>query len=115
VGLENRVNHRPSELSGGQQQRAAIARALVGKPAILMADEPTGNLDSQTGKSILETFEALHANGLTLIMVTHDDRIADRCERVVRLADGLLESDRDGGGRARRRAADPGSPGGAHP
>jgi putative ABC transport system ATP-binding protein len=105
VGLENRVNHRPSELSGGQQQRAAIARALVGQPAILMADEPTGNLDSQTGKSILETFEALHAKGLTLIMVTHDDRIADRCERVVRLADGLLESDRDGGGRARRRDA----------
>ena len=105
VGLENRVSHRPSELSGGQQQRAAIARALVGQPAILMADEPTGNLDSQTGKSILETFEALHAKGLTLIMVTHDDRIADRCERVVRLADGLLESDRDGGGRARRRDA----------
>jgi putative ABC transport system ATP-binding protein len=105
VGLENRMTHRPRELSGGQQQRAAIARALVGKPAILMADEPTGNLDSSTGKSILETFETLHAAGLTLIMVTHDDRIADRCERVVRLSDGMLESDRDGGGRARRRAA----------
>lgn len=104
VGLENRMTHRPRELSGGQQQRAAIARALVGKPAILMADEPTGNLDSSTGKSILETFETLHAAGLTLIMVTHDDRIADRCERVVRLSDGMLESDRDGGGRARRRA-----------
>lgn len=101
VGLENRVHHRPRELSGGQQQRAAIARALVGEPAILMADEPTGNLDSQTGRSILETFEALHARGLTLIMVTHDDRIAARCQRVVRLSDGALESDRDGGGRHR--------------
>jgi putative ABC transport system ATP-binding protein len=101
VGLENRTHHRPRELSGGQQQRAAIARALVGNPAILMADEPTGNLDSHTGASILETFEKLHAEGLTLIMVTHDDRIADRCQRVVRLKDGELESDRDGGGRLR--------------
>ena len=105
VGLDNRMTHRPRELSGGQQQRAAIARALVGKPAILMADEPTGNLDSHTGRAILETFEELHANGLTLIMVTHDDKIADRCERVVRLADGALESDRDGGARRRAREA----------
>jgi putative ABC transport system ATP-binding protein len=102
VGLENRLHHRPRELSGGQQQRSAIARALVGKPAILMADEPTGNLDSSTGSAILETFEELHAKGLTLIMVTHDDRIADRCQRVVRLKDGELELDRDGGGRKRR-------------
>ncbi|MEY3143545.1 MAG: hypothetical protein RLY21_2038 [Planctomycetota bacterium] len=107
VGLENRMHHRPRELSGGQQQRAAIARALVGKPAILMADEPTGNLDSHTGRAILETFEELHANGLTLIMVTHDDRIAERCERVVRLADGALESDRDGGARRRARDTEP--------
>ena len=99
VGLDNRMSHRPRELSGGQQQRAAIARALVGKPAILMADEPTGNLDSATGQSILETFEHLHARGLTLIMVTHDDRIAQRCERVVRLKDGVVEHDRAGGGR----------------
>ena len=99
------MHHRPRELSGGQQQRAAIARALVGRPAILMADEPTGNLDSTTGKQILETFEELHAKGLTLIMVTHDDRIAARCERVVRLADGDLESDRDGGGRMARADA----------
>lgn len=105
VGLENRLTHRPKELSGGQQQRAAIARALVGQPAILMADEPTGNLDSTTGKAILETFEELHSRGLTLIMVTHDDRIAARCERVVRLADGNIESDRDGGGRGVRRPA----------
>ncbi len=96
VGLENRVHHRPYELSGGQQQRAAIARALVGRPAILMADEPTGNLDSATGQAILEVFEALHAKGLTLIMVTHDDRIADRCQRVVRLKDGAVEYDRIG-------------------
>jgi len=106
VGLDNRMSHRPRELSGGQQQRAAIARALVGKPAILMADEPTGNLDSQTGRAILETFEELHAKGLTLIMVTHDDKIADRCQRVVRLADGALESDRDGGARRRAREAE---------
>ncbi len=105
VGLANRMSHRPHELSGGQQQRAAIARALVGNPAILMADEPTGNLDSATGTQILETFEALHAQGLTLIVVTHDDRVAARCERVVRLADGDLELDRDGGGRHRRDAA----------
>ncbi|MFM7051149.1 MAG: ABC transporter ATP-binding protein [Planctomycetota bacterium] len=104
VGLENRTEHRPNELSGGQQQRAAIARALVGRPAILMADEPTGNLDSSTGQSILETFEDLHAKGLTLIMVTHYDRIAARCERVVRLGDGLLQSDTRGGGYGRTRS-----------
>ncbi|MDZ4831360.1 MAG: ABC transporter ATP-binding protein [Phycisphaerae bacterium] len=99
VGLGDRLTHRPIELSGGQQQRVAIARALVTRPAILMADEPTGNLDSATGESILQLFEALHAEGLTLIMVTHDDRIAARCERIVRLKDGLVEYDRSGGGR----------------
>lgn len=98
VGLENRLHHRPRELSGGQQQRAAIARALVGRPAILMADEPTGNLDSATGEAILKVFEDLHARGLTLIMVTHDDRIAGRCQRIVRLRDGSIEFDRAGGG-----------------
>jgi putative ABC transport system ATP-binding protein len=102
VGLGDRLGHRPVELSGGQQQRVAIARALVTKPAILMADEPTGNLDSSTGESILQLFEALHADGLTLIMVTHDDRIAGRCERIVRLRDGLIEFDRPGGGFGRR-------------
>jgi putative ABC transport system ATP-binding protein len=107
VGLENRQHHRPRELSGGQQQRAAIARALVGRPAILMADEPTGNLDSTTGEAILQVFEELHAKGLTLIMVTHDDRIAQRCERVVRLRDGLVEVDRAGGRKS-------GTPLGAH-
>lgn len=93
VGLGDRVGHRPKELSGGQQQRAAIARALVGEPAVLMADEPTGNLDSATGESILGLFESLHAEGLTIIMVTHDDEVADRCERIVRLRDGLIETD----------------------
>ncbi|MEL6329641.1 MAG: ABC transporter ATP-binding protein [Planctomycetota bacterium] len=94
VDLGNRVGHRPRELSGGQQQRVAIARALVTEPVVLMADEPTGNLDSKTGDAILELFEGLHFNGMTIIMVTHDDDVADRCERIVRLRDGLLESDR---------------------
>ncbi len=93
VGLGDRVGHRPKELSGGQQQRAAIARALVGDPAVLMADEPTGNLDSTTGEAILSMCDDLHQKGLTIIMVTHDDEVADRCERVVRLRDGEVESD----------------------
>jgi putative ABC transport system ATP-binding protein len=93
VGLADRATHRPRELSGGQQQRAAIARALVTEPVILMADEPTGNLDSKTGESILQLFERLHSEGLTILMVTHDDSISSRCERIVRLRDGLLESD----------------------
>ena len=94
VGLGDRIHHRPRELSGGQQQRVAIARALVTDPVVLMADEPTGNLDSKTGEAILALFESLHAKGMTIIMVTHDDAIADRCRRIVRLRDGLLESDR---------------------
>ncbi len=93
VGLGDRLGHRPIELSGGQQQRVAIARALVGEPAVLMADEPTGNLDTATGDAILEMFEELHDEGLTIIMVTHDDAVAERCERIVRLRDGLIESD----------------------
>jgi putative ABC transport system ATP-binding protein len=94
VGLSDRLGHRPRELSGGQQQRVAIARALVTRPSILMADEPTGNLDSKTGQAILATFEDLHRQGMTIIMVTHDDNIAKRCRRVVRLADGLVCEDR---------------------
>ena len=93
VGLGDRLGHRPRELSGGQQQRTAIARALVTRPVVLLADEPTGNLDSATGKAILETFDSLHAQGMTLIMVTHDDNVAARCHRVVRLRDGVVESD----------------------
>jgi putative ABC transport system ATP-binding protein len=94
VGLGERLTHRPSQLSGGQQQRTAIARALVGDPVVLMADEPTGNLDSSTGEAILQVIEELHRRGMTIVMVTHDDRIATRCQRVVRLKDGLIESDR---------------------
>ncbi len=94
VGLGNRLGHRPSELSGGQQQRVAIARALVTRPVVLMADEPTGNLDSATGEAILRVIEDLHQGGMTIVMVTHDDRIATRCERVIRLKDGVVESDR---------------------
>jgi putative ABC transport system ATP-binding protein len=93
VGLGDRLTHRPRELSGGQQQRVAIARALVGDPAVLMADEPTGNLDSKTGESILKLFEGLHETGMTIIMVTHDESIAERCQRVVRLLDGMLDVD----------------------
>jgi putative ABC transport system ATP-binding protein len=93
VGLGDRLTHRPRELSGGQQQRVAIARALVTDPAIIMADEPTGNLDSKTGQSILELLTQLHETGMTIIVVTHDERVADRCERIIRLRDGELESD----------------------
>jgi putative ABC transport system ATP-binding protein len=95
VGLGDRLGHRPRELSGGQQQRAAIARALVTRPVVLLADEPTGNLDSATGEAILQVIEGLHKQGMTVIMVTHDDRIATRCQRVVRLKDGNIEFDRN--------------------
>ncbi|MBX3378281.1 MAG: ABC transporter ATP-binding protein [Phycisphaeraceae bacterium] len=94
VGLGDRLGHRPRELSGGQQQRVAIARALVTRPVILLADEPTGNLDSATGRAILDTFDQLHAGGMTIIMVTHDPATAARCHRVVRLKDGVVEFDR---------------------
>jgi len=93
VGLGDRLGHRPKELSGGQQQRVAVARALVTDPLILMADEPTGNLDSATGESILGLIDELHQQGLTVIMVTHDEAVADRCQRIVRLHDGMIESD----------------------
>lgn len=93
VGLADRLSHRPNELSGGQQQRVAIARSLVTNPAILMADEPTGNLDTATGDAILDIFDQLHAEGLTIIMVTHDHKVADRCQRIVVLEDGNLASD----------------------
>ncbi len=93
VGLADRVNHTPGELSGGQQQRASIARALVTNPSILLADEPTGNLDSETGKEVLELFEQLHADGLTTIIVTHDDDVGKRCKRVIHLNDGAIDTD----------------------
>ena len=93
VGLGDRLGHRPKELSGGQQQRVAVARALVTSPDLLLADEPTGNLDSKTGEAILKLLDDLHREGLTIVMVTHDDNIAEHCERVIRLRDGRIESD----------------------
>ncbi len=93
VGLNDRMSHVPNQLSGGQRQRVAIARALVTEPAILLADEPTGNLDSSTTLEIMSLFDQLHADGQTLILVTHEQDIADRCRRVVTLRDGHLVSD----------------------
>ena len=98
VGLEDRAQHRPNQLSGGQRQRVAIARALVNRPSILLADEPTGNLDTHTGDEILEIFSALHAAGNTVILVTHDEDVARHAGRVLRLRDGRIESDRVGDG-----------------
>ncbi|WP_246853583.1 ABC transporter ATP-binding protein [Rufibacter aurantiacus] len=93
VGLGSRAKHKPNELSGGQRQRVAIARALVNDPSIILADEPTGNLDTKTSYEIMGLFEALHAKGNTIIMVTHEDDIAHYAHRIVRLRDGLIESD----------------------
>jgi putative ABC transport system ATP-binding protein len=93
VGLENRLEHKPFELSGGQQQRVAIARALVNDPLVILADEPTGNLDSTSGAEILRLFQELNQQGKTLIMVTHDDDISAHARRAIRLRDGQIESD----------------------
>jgi putative ABC transport system ATP-binding protein len=90
LGLDDRVGHRPDELSGGQRQRVAIARALIGEPAIVMADEPTGNLDSQAGANVLATFDELNRAGHTLILVTHDPGVASRAQRIVHISDGKV-------------------------
>jgi putative ABC transport system ATP-binding protein len=93
VGLGDRVHHKPNEMSGGQRQRVAIARALVNRPSILLADEPTGNLDTRTGDEILELFESLSAKGNTLLVVTHEENVARHARRVIRIRDGLVASD----------------------
>jgi len=93
VGLENRAGHKPNELSGGQRQRVAIARALVNDPSILLADEPTGNLDTKTSYEIMDLFDQLYSKGNTIVMVTHEEDIAHYAHRIVRLRDGLVESD----------------------
>lgn len=93
VGLSDRMDHKPNQLSGGQRQRVAIGRALVNKPSIILADEPTGNLDSKTGTEIMALFDEIHRNGNTVIMVTHEEEVAAHAKRIIRLRDGVIESD----------------------
>ena len=94
VGLDGRSHHRPSQLSGGEQQRVAIARALINSPSLILADEPTGNLDTRRGQEVLSLFQDLHRDGITIVLVTHEEQVAEHAQRIVRLMDGRLASDR---------------------
>jgi putative ABC transport system ATP-binding protein len=107
VGLGERIHHKPNEMSGGQRQRVAIARALVNDPSIILADEPTGNLDSKTGEEIMALFEALSAKGNTIIVVTHEEEVARHARRIVRIRDGLIASDEVPAGRHAKELAAP--------
>ena len=93
MGLADRMDHQPNQLSGGQRQRVAVGRALVNHPSIILADEPTGNLDSKTSLEILQLFDDIHKAGNTVIVVTHEEDVAERAQRVIRLRDGIIESD----------------------
>ena len=104
VGLSDRLHHRPNQLSGGQQQRVAIARSLVNDPLMILADEPTGNLDSRTGTEVLGIIDTLNAEGKTIVLVTHDDRVAERAHRVIHMRDGAIERDVSKNGGARTSA-----------
>ena len=97
VGLGERMRHRPNQMSGGQQQRCAIARALAARPSLILADEPTGNLDKKTGNEIMALFDRLHEEGNTIVLITHDPGVAARAQRVLRMDDGCLTAQTDGG------------------